>query len=161
MVSSSGRQSGPSTLKLTTATSKQINLLSKFCFEKLKWEVLRGTEVAHWIGVTRCLCSAPSFSPGAQLCHHCSDWCWSGLHCPPQPHAADDCRCVSCPSHPRHPAGTHQCPGDPASTNQCPGHSASTNWDTRTPPRCTNWHTGTAASTNQCSAATSRHQDFR
>lgn len=142
-------------------TGKLIFQSKKKVFEKkllFEREVVGETEVTCWWGV--CV-AAPSFSPGAQLGHHSPDRCRSGLHCAPEPHAADDSRCISRPAHPGHPAGSHQCPGHPARTHQCPGHPASAHRDTRTPPCCTHGHAGAAASTHWCPAAPRRHQDLR
>lgn len=160
MFNSSGRQSSllyiyhcnKQTSKLIVKRKKKLQKVSIWA----RIGVGREAEVSCWW----CVCVAPSFSPGTQLGYHSSARCGCGLHGAPEPHAADDGRCISRPAHPGHPASPHQRPGHPTCPHQCPGHPASTHWHPGTAPCYTHGHTGAAACTHWCPAATRRHQDL-
>lgn len=157
----SSRQHGLSTLKLHSCFEQAGKLTIRRAVFGSTYGVRRGGAEVPGQAWQAVHVAAHSFSPGTQLGHHGADRRGGGIHCAPQPHAADDCGCIPCPPHPGHPASAHQRPGHPASAHRRPGHPASTNWDSRTAPSCTHWHAGAAASTHQRSAATGWHQDLR
>lgn len=106
-------------------------------------------------------CIIFSFSSSSKLCHHSSDWCRGGIYSPPEPHAADDSRCLSCSTHPGDPASTHQHTGDPASPHWDPRNTASTDRHTGNSLSNPNQHTGTSACPSGYSAASAGRKDVR
>ncbi|KAK2496736.1 hypothetical protein MC885_018196 [Smutsia gigantea] len=142
----SGHRASPNPVAMETRSDNRPSVPVQFQYFLPTYPPSAYPLAAHtYTPITSSVSTIRHFSSSSKLCYHSSDWCWGGIYSPPEPHAVDDSRCISCSTHPGDPASTHQHTGHPAGPHWDPRNTASTNQHTGNSFSNPNQHTGTSA----------------